>query len=83
MKKNLAIIFTIFSALLILDSINFSQALMMFLLAGVIPGTSIVIDGAQMLEFCALVFGFIVARVMMYSARNLKFRSFKNTRVHA
>ncbi len=66
MKKSLAIFFTILSALLILDSVNFSHAIMMFLLAGVIPGTNITLDGAQMLEFIALVAGFVVARTVTY-----------------
>lgn len=83
MKKNLTIILTIFSALIILDSLNFSDALMMFLLAGVIPGTNIAISGAQMLEFCAIASGFMVARVMMYVTRNFKLRSIKVPQVHA
>jgi len=72
MKKTIAIILTIFSLLLILDSFNFGHALMMFYLAGVIPGTNVAIDGAQMLEFFAIVAGFTVARVMAYLVRSFK-----------
>jgi hypothetical protein len=64
MKKTSAIILTIFSLLLILDSFNFGHALMMFYLAGVVPGTNIILDGAQMLELFAVIAGFIVARIM-------------------
>jgi len=64
MKKTIAIIITIFSLLLILDSFNFGHALMMFYLAGVIPGTNVTLDGAQMLELFAVIAGFIIARVV-------------------
>jgi len=70
MKKTSAIILTVLSLLLILDSFNFGHALMMFYLAGVIPGTSIILDGSQMLELFAIIAGFIVARVMNYIVRS-------------
>jgi len=71
MKKTIAIIITIFSLLLILDSFNFGHALMMFYLAGVIPGTNVILDGAQMLELFAVIAGFIVARVINYIVLSL------------
>jgi len=37
---------------------------MMFYLAGVVPGTSIILNGTQMLELFAIIAGFIVARLM-------------------
>jgi len=74
MKKSITIIFTILSLLLILDSINFSHVLMMFLLAGVIPGTNITISGTQMLEIFAIIAGFIVARVTTHLIRSLTLR---------
>jgi len=49
MKQLLTTTFTILSVIIILDSMNFGHALMMFLLAGVIPGTTIVLSGEQML----------------------------------
>jgi len=64
MKKTSAIILTTLSLLLILDSFNFGHALMMFYLAGVVPGTSIILNGTQMLELFAIIAGFIVARLM-------------------
>lgn len=63
MKKTLTIIFTSLSLLLILDSMNVGQAITMFLLAGVIPGTNIAISAATMLEFFALLIGFTLARI--------------------
>ncbi|MES2630461.1 MAG: hypothetical protein V4611_00710 [Patescibacteria group bacterium] len=66
MKKSIATILTIFSLLFILDSMNFGHAVMMFLLAGVIPGTNIAIDGEQMLTLFAMLAGFTVARVTTY-----------------
>ena len=72
MKKLITIIMVILSLLLILDSFNFGHALMMFYLAGVIPGTNIALGAAQMLKFFAVVAGFTVARVMAYTVRSLK-----------
>jgi len=70
MKKTAAIIFTALSLLMILDSFNFGHALMMFYLAGIIPGTNIALSAAQMLEFFAIVAGFVVARIMTYVVRS-------------
>jgi len=83
MKKIITTIITIFSLLIILDSFNFSHALMMFYLAGVIPGTNIALGAAQMLEFFALVSGFVVARVMTYIVRSFTVRSTTVSRAQA
>jgi hypothetical protein len=72
MKKTVATILTILSLLLILDSFNFGHALMMFYLAGIIPGTNIAIDAVQMLQFFALISGFTLARVLTYAVRSFK-----------
>ena len=63
MKKTLTIIFTTLSALLILDSMDASHAVAMFLLAGVIPGTNFVLNAERMLELFAALLGFVVARI--------------------
>jgi hypothetical protein len=63
MKQLLTTTFTILSVIIILDSMNFGHALMMFLLAGVIPGTTIVLSGEQMLQLFTTIFGFICARL--------------------
>ena len=65
MKKALTILFLSLSALLILDSLNVGQALVMLLFAGVIPGTNIAISGATMFEIYLLIAGFLLARVSL------------------
>lgn len=63
MKKAATIILVALSALLILDSMQAGQALMMFLLAGIIPGTSVVMSGSAALSLFASLAGFTVARL--------------------
>lgn len=63
MKKTIVIICTVLSALMILDSMYAGEALMMFLLAGVIPGTNITISAQHMMEAFALLMGFVIARL--------------------
>lgn len=69
MKKTLTITFIILSAILILDSMDAAHALAMFLLAGIIPGTNVVMSATVMLEFFALLLGFVLARVCIYTGR--------------
>lgn len=73
MKKTLTILLTILSCIMILDAANASEAIVMFFLAGVVPGTNFVISGAHMFEFYILAFGFIVSRFTV---------SLANTRHH-
>lgn len=65
MKKLLTIILVSLSLILILDSMNAGYAVVMFFLAGVIPGTSIAISGSTMLELFALLIGFTLSRVTL------------------
>lgn len=65
MKKNAIFTFLILSAILILDSFGVGHALVMFLLAGIIPGTNIVLSAQAMLNIIAIVAGFSVARVFV------------------
>jgi len=83
MKKTITIILIILSLLFILDSFNFSHAMMMFLLAGVVPGTNVIIDGAQMLELFALITGFTVARITANLFRSMKPRTTPIAVAHA
>lgn len=69
MKKTLTIIFITLSALLILDSMGTAHAMAMFLLAGIVPGTNIAISADRMLEFFALLIGFVLARVSIQLSR--------------
>lgn len=66
MKKLLTIIFIVFSALLILDSMNAGHALTMFLLVGIVPGTNITVNANTMLSVIAGVLGFTVARTSIF-----------------
>lgn len=63
MKKAIAIIFTVFSVLLILESMNAYHALAIFMLAGIIPGTKTALSATFMLELFAVLLGFALARV--------------------
>ncbi|MFZ3010111.1 MAG: hypothetical protein WA030_03800 [Candidatus Microsaccharimonas sp.] len=64
MRKTIIITSLILSGLLILDSMSAGHFLMMFLLAGIIPGTNIAISAQNMMEGFALVGGFVIARIM-------------------
>jgi len=72
MRKAIIIICTVLSGLLILDSINAGHSLMMFLLAGIIPGTTIAISAQQMMEVFALLIGFTLSRVVTYLIRSIQ-----------
>ena len=63
MRKFVIITCLILSSLIILDSLNVGHFLMMFLLAGVIPGTNIAISATTMMEIFALLIGLVVGRL--------------------
>ncbi len=63
MKKALTILFLSLSFVIILDVLNAGEAIFMFVLAGVIPGTNIAIDATRMLEAFTLLIGFTLSRV--------------------
>lgn len=63
MRKTVIFVCLTLSGLIVLDSLNAGQALMMFLMAGVIPGTAIIISPATMLALFALLIGFVLGRV--------------------
>lgn len=65
MRKSLTVIFTILSGLIILDSLQFGHAIAMFLLAGVIPGTNLVLSPTVTLELFALLIGFVMSRIVI------------------
>lgn len=64
-KNVITTICLIGSALMILDTLNAGDALTYFLLAGVIPGTSIILNSTDLLMMYTIIFGFITARFMM------------------
>ncbi len=63
MKKALTIIFVSLSLILILDSVNAGHALVMFFLAGIIPGTNVAISASSMLQAFTFLIGFTLSRV--------------------
>lgn len=78
MKKTVSIIFIILALMLILDSMNIGHMIAMFLLAGIVPGTNLVLNADRMLELFALLFGFVLARVAVTLTRTaIAYRSEK------
>lgn len=68
--RNLIIIACLGSSFyMILDSMNAGHALVMFLLAGVIPGTNIIVEADRMLEFFTLLIGFTLSRITLHLLR--------------
>ena len=74
-KKTLTILLTVFSSIIILDTLNFGHVIALFLLAGVIPGTNISIDADTMLMFFSAVTGFTLSRLFVKLAAALLQRS--------
>lgn len=75
MKKNITILLVSFSAILILDTLNAGQALVMLLLAGIIPGTNVAINASLMFEYILFLTGFILARISSYAFRTYSART--------
>ena len=63
MKKVIIITSLLLSSLLILDSMNVGSALVMFVIAGQVPGTNFSIDAGTMLFFFMLISGIIAGRL--------------------
>ena len=62
MNKTLTTIFLILSTIIIIDVFNAGHALMIFLLAGIIPGTDIVISADHAFTFTLALFGLVCGR---------------------
>jgi hypothetical protein len=63
MRKTIIITCLILSGLMILDSLQAPHALMMFLFAGVIPGTNIAVSASDMIFLFSLLTGFVLGRI--------------------
>jgi hypothetical protein len=63
MKKKIAIICNVASLIIILYSVGAGYKIMMFLLAGIIPGTNIALSSTQMLILIIVLISAILARV--------------------
>jgi hypothetical protein len=71
MRKAIIITCLVLSGLIILDSFHAVDALAMLFLAGIIPGTNIVLSGQTMMSFFALLIGFVLARLANRAFLNL------------
>lgn len=69
MKHFIIIACIALSLIIFLDTVDAGHALVMFLLAGIIPGTNIAIEAGRMMELFALLIGFTLSRVTMSVAR--------------
>jgi len=63
------------SLIVILSAFQAGEAITMFLLAGVIPGTNIVISPSDTLVLIALITGFVISRVTIPAFTQLFSRS--------
>lgn len=77
MKKTIIITCLVLSGFIILDSLNAGHVLMMFLLAGVIPGTNVAISASTMMEVFALLTGLVVGRLSSTAIRTLLNRALR------
>jgi len=68
MRRFIIIVSLSLSLLLILESMDAGHALIMFIIAGQIPGTNLYIDASSMLALFAAVVGFISGRVTILLA---------------
>lgn len=66
MKKAITILCSIGSGLIILSSFDFSHSLLLFLFAGVIPGTNITISAIDVMAACATAFTIILIRLTIW-----------------
>lgn len=79
MRKTIITLSLIGSALIILNAFEAGHALMMFLMAGIIPGTNIVINADTMVFVFASAFGFVCARLTVYAVTKMTAESSDET----
>lgn len=83
MKKAITIICTIGAMLLILDSVNAAHSLILFLFAGVIPGTNLLVSPTAMMIATSAAIVIIILRLTVWQiirtnlARTAELRSKK------
>ena len=66
MKKAIIIICTVGALLLILDSMNAANALLLFLFAGIIPGTDLLVSPIDMMAATATAITVVILRVALW-----------------
>lgn len=74
-RKTIITTCLILSGLIMLDSLNVGHILMMFFLAGVIPGTNIALSASTMMEVFTLLIGLVIGRLSAHALRQLFGRS--------
>lgn len=75
MRNAIITICLVGSLIAILSAFQTGEAITMFLLAGVIPGTSMVISPSDTLVLIALIAGFVISRVTIPAFTQLFSRS--------
>lgn len=65
MKQRITITSLILSGILIIDSMNVADALVMFIIAGQIPGTPYYLSAESMMAFFMMIIGFIASRLTL------------------
>lgn len=68
MQKTVSIISLIGAALIILDSVSATHWVLLFFLAGVIPGTNLLIDPVDMMAAVATAITIVILRVTMWQS---------------
>ncbi|MDB5167248.1 MAG: hypothetical protein JWN26_393 [Candidatus Saccharibacteria bacterium] len=66
MKKSIIIICTVGALMLILDSMNAADSLLLFLFAGIIPGTNLLIAPVDMMAATATAITIIILRLALW-----------------
>lgn len=66
MKKAVIIISLVGAALLILDSINATNSLLLFLFAGIVPGTNLLVSPVDMMAATATAVTIVILRVALW-----------------
>ena len=69
MKKVITLLSLIGSGIIILDSFHVIDSLAAFLIAGLVPGTNIVLAPQQMLDIFVGAFGFMASRLALSAIR--------------
>lgn len=77
MKKKITIFCLVASLLIVLDSMNFADALIMFIFAGVIPGTNFQLTPEQSLGLFTISISLIVVYFKSKTSNNTNFSKTK------
>lgn len=66
MKKAITIICTVSALLLILDSMNAANSILLFVFAGVIPGTNLLVSPSVMMTATAMAMVIVILRLTVW-----------------